>query len=120
MVEACWRAVQPILDDWSQRTPADFPNYASGSAGPASADTLLAMGGRSWRPLNTAAELNTRRTARPKADAPSAEKSPQPRATKKRAPAKKAPRAGSPGKTAARKSAPAKRTPSTAKRPRKK
>lgn len=120
MVEACWRAVQPILDDWAQRTPADFPNYASGSAGPASADTLLAMGGRSWRPLNTAAELNTRRTARPKAEAPAAEKSPESRATKKRATAKKAPRAASPGKTAAaRKSAPAKRTSSPAKRPRK-
>jgi glucose-6-phosphate 1-dehydrogenase len=69
MVEACWRAVQPILDDWGQRTPADFPNYASGSAGPASSDTLLAMGGRSWRPLNAGAELNARRTARQKAEA---------------------------------------------------
>jgi glucose-6-phosphate 1-dehydrogenase len=90
MVEACWRAVQPILDDWAQRTPADFPNYASGSAGPASADTLLALGGRSWRPLNSAAELNARRTAKPKADASaSAEKKPAARKTTKRAAAKK-------------------------------
>jgi glucose-6-phosphate 1-dehydrogenase len=90
MVEACWRAVQPILDDWTQRTPADFPNYASGSAGPASADTLLALGGRSWRPLNTAAELNARRTAKPKVDASaSAEKKPAARKTAKRAAAKK-------------------------------
>jgi glucose-6-phosphate 1-dehydrogenase len=52
MVEACWRAVQPILDDWAQRKPTDFPNYASGSAGPAAADTLLALGGgHAWRPL---------------------------------------------------------------------
>jgi glucose-6-phosphate 1-dehydrogenase len=90
MVEACWRAVQPILDDWAQRTPADFPNYASGSAGPASADTLLALGGRSWRPLNSAAELNARRTAKPKADAAAtAEKKPAARKTAKRAAAKK-------------------------------
>jgi len=110
MVEACWRAVQPILDDWAQRTPADFPNYASGSAGPASADTLLALGGRSWRPLNSAAELNTRRTAKPKAEASSAEKTsegaPSRRATAKksggRATAKKA---AAPKKAAARKPA---------------
>ncbi|MET0330561.1 MAG: glucose-6-phosphate dehydrogenase [Dyella sp.] len=52
MVEACWRAVQPILDEWARRKPNDFPNYASGSAGPASAETLLAIGGRAWRPLS--------------------------------------------------------------------
>jgi glucose-6-phosphate 1-dehydrogenase len=89
MVEACWRAVQPILDDWAQRTPADFPNYASGSAGPASADTLLALGGRSWRPLNSAAELNARRTAKPKDASASAEKKPAAGKTAKRAASKK-------------------------------
>jgi glucose-6-phosphate 1-dehydrogenase len=123
MVEACWRAVQPILDDWAQRTPADFPNYASGSAGPASSDTLLAMGGRSWRPLNSAAELNARRTAKPKSDVlPSATRSPEGRATKKRTAAKKSLRATSVKKTApARKSAaavtkaPAKKTVATRK-----
>ncbi|NID17045.1 glucose-6-phosphate dehydrogenase [Luteibacter yeojuensis] len=128
MVEACWRAVQPILDDWSQRTPADFPNYASGSAGPASADTLLALGGRSWRPLNTAAELNTRRTAKSaKVDASPSEKSPERRAAKKRAAAKKAMRGTSVKKAAsarkaapASKAAPAKRPANTSKRPRKK
>jgi glucose-6-phosphate 1-dehydrogenase len=96
MVEACWRAVQPILDDWAQRTPADFPNYASGSAGPASSDTLLAMGGRSWRPLNSAAELNARRTAKPRSDVlPSSTKSAEGRATKKRVAVTKALRATS-------------------------
>ena len=68
MVEACWRAVQPVLDDWAQRTPADFPNYASGSAGPASSDTLLAMGGRSWRPLHSNNEPVGRKASRAKAD----------------------------------------------------
>jgi glucose-6-phosphate 1-dehydrogenase len=34
---------------------ADFPNYASGSAGPKAADTLLAkFGKRAWRPLDEA------------------------------------------------------------------
>ncbi|HEY4293568.1 glucose-6-phosphate dehydrogenase [Luteibacter sp.] len=118
MVEACWRAVQPVLDDWSQRTPADFPNYASGSAGPASADTLLALGGRSWRPLNTATELNTRRTAKStKVDIPTAEKSPERHAAKKRAAAKKVMRGTSVKKTAtARKATPATKA-ATAKRP---
>jgi glucose-6-phosphate 1-dehydrogenase len=105
MVEACWRAVQPILDDWAQRTPADFPNYASGSAGPASADTLLALGGRSWRPLNSAAELNARRTAKPKVEAStSAEKKPAARKTAKRATAKKTVRVA-----ASKKAAPARK-----------
>ena len=105
MVEACWRAVQPILDDWAQRTPADFPNYASGSAGPASADTLLALGGRSWRPLNSAAELNARRTAKPKVEASaSAEKKPAARKTAKRAAANKTVRVA-----ASKKAAPARK-----------
>ncbi|WP_213950046.1 glucose-6-phosphate dehydrogenase [Luteibacter sp. dw_328] len=125
MVEACWRAVQPILDDWAQRTPADFPNYASGSAGPASADTLLALGGRSWRPLNSAAELNARRTAKPKTDASSAaEKKPAARKTAKRAVAKKtvrvaATKKAAPARKVAVKKASAKKAP-TKKAPAKK
>ncbi|WP_132144692.1 glucose-6-phosphate dehydrogenase [Luteibacter rhizovicinus] len=83
MVEACWRAVQPVLDDWAQHSPADFPNYSSGSAGPASADTLLAMGGRSWRPLNANVEPVGRRTGARKAAEPEAT------APVKRAPAKR-------------------------------
>jgi glucose-6-phosphate 1-dehydrogenase len=51
-VEAGWRAVQPILDAWAAHPPHDFPNYASGSAGPAAADELLARDGRAWRPLD--------------------------------------------------------------------
>jgi glucose-6-phosphate 1-dehydrogenase len=43
--------VQPILDAWAASPPRDFPNYASGSAGPAAADELLARDGRAWRPL---------------------------------------------------------------------
>ncbi|HEY7204388.1 MAG TPA: glucose-6-phosphate dehydrogenase [Methylomirabilota bacterium] len=50
-IEAGWRAVQPILDAWAETPPRDFPNYASGSAGPGAADDLLARDGRAWRPL---------------------------------------------------------------------
>ncbi|UPG86598.1 glucose-6-phosphate dehydrogenase [Luteibacter aegosomatis] len=89
MVEACWRAVQPILDEWAQRLPADFPNYASGSAGPASSDTLLAMGGRSWRPLNSSSEPLARKPVRAKAEAAPSAAADTPRAAAKKGAAKK-------------------------------
>jgi glucose-6-phosphate 1-dehydrogenase len=50
-IEAGWRAVQPILDAWSNNPPKDFPNYAAGSSGPAAAAELLARDGREWRSL---------------------------------------------------------------------
>jgi glucose-6-phosphate 1-dehydrogenase len=50
-VEAGWRIVQPVLDAWRAETPADFPNYKAGSAGPQAADRLLADDGRAWRPI---------------------------------------------------------------------
>jgi glucose-6-phosphate 1-dehydrogenase len=51
MVEQAWRIVQPVLDDWAT-IRALFPDYASGSAGPAAADELLAANGsREWRPI---------------------------------------------------------------------
>ncbi|MDF4002778.1 glucose-6-phosphate dehydrogenase [Luteibacter sp. PPL552] len=113
MVEACWRAVQPILDEWAQRMPADFPNYASGSAGPASSDTLLAMGGRSWRPLNSSSEPLARKSARSKADAAPAVGSEAPRAaTAKRPPAKKGRGAAAKTATPARKATATRKTAS--------
>ncbi|HUO23382.1 MAG TPA: glucose-6-phosphate dehydrogenase [Caulobacteraceae bacterium] len=52
MAEDGWRIVQPVLDAWAAETP-DFPNYASGSEGPASADALIAADGpRQWRSIN--------------------------------------------------------------------
>jgi glucose-6-phosphate 1-dehydrogenase len=47
-VETAWRVVQPILDAWGGAPPAEFPNYAAGSWGPAAADRLLAHDGRAW------------------------------------------------------------------------
>jgi glucose-6-phosphate 1-dehydrogenase len=51
MVEQAWRIVQPVLDYWAANKAA-FPNYDSGSSGPAAADRLLAdSDGREWRPV---------------------------------------------------------------------
>jgi glucose-6-phosphate 1-dehydrogenase len=50
-VEAGWKAVQPILDAWTNNPPSDFPNYRAGTSGPSAADALLARDGRAWRPL---------------------------------------------------------------------
>ncbi len=47
-VEAAWELVQPVLDAWEGVVPPEFPNYASGTWGPAAAERLLASDGRSW------------------------------------------------------------------------
>jgi glucose-6-phosphate 1-dehydrogenase len=47
-VEAAWKVVMPILEAWSVREPADFPNYSPDSWGPKDADALIAKDGRSW------------------------------------------------------------------------
>jgi glucose-6-phosphate 1-dehydrogenase len=48
MVEASWRVVEPILNDWSQRK-FEFPNYDPGGWGPEAADAMLARQGHQWR-----------------------------------------------------------------------
>jgi len=48
MVEASWRVVEPILEDWANRK-FDFPNYPAGSWGPEKADAMLARRGHTWR-----------------------------------------------------------------------
>ena len=48
MVEASWRAVQPILEHW-QTAPFEFPNYAAGTWGPKESDDMLARNGHVWR-----------------------------------------------------------------------
>jgi glucose-6-phosphate 1-dehydrogenase len=50
-VEQAWRVVTPILKAWESNAPADFPNYASGTWGPESADRFLESEGRRWRTL---------------------------------------------------------------------
>jgi glucose-6-phosphate 1-dehydrogenase len=51
MVEAGWSVVDPILDVWRALPPRKFPNYASGSWGPAESDQLLAHDDRQWRTI---------------------------------------------------------------------
>ena len=51
MVEETWRVVQPVLDAWASKRPAQVPNYASGSDGPNAAHLLLQRDGRAWRPI---------------------------------------------------------------------
>jgi glucose-6-phosphate 1-dehydrogenase len=48
MVETAWKIATPILDVWHTLPPRDFPNYAAGSWGPASAETLINTDGRAW------------------------------------------------------------------------
>ena len=48
MVEASWKVVQPILDNWNSRK-FDFPNYEPGTWGPAASDEMLARHGHHWR-----------------------------------------------------------------------
>ena len=53
-VEEGWRLVQPLLDAWQQPPEEPFPNYDSGSMGPAAADDLLARSGFTWHSLEEA------------------------------------------------------------------
>jgi glucose-6-phosphate 1-dehydrogenase len=53
MVEAGWTVVDPMLDVWRALPPRKFPNYASGTWGPAESDQLLANDGRQWRGIET-------------------------------------------------------------------
>jgi glucose-6-phosphate 1-dehydrogenase len=48
MVEASWRAVEPILDRWAEKK-FTFPNYAAGTWGPRESDEMLARRGYTWR-----------------------------------------------------------------------
>jgi glucose-6-phosphate 1-dehydrogenase len=50
-VEAAWRWLMPVLEVWAEVAPSDFPNYAAGSWGPETTQSLLAQG-HGW-PLPT-------------------------------------------------------------------
>ncbi len=51
MVEAGWSVVDPVLDVWRALPPRKFPNYASGTWGPAESDHLMELDGRQWRTI---------------------------------------------------------------------
>ncbi len=47
-IELGWNVVQMILDVWKSLPTSAFPNYDSGTWGPAEADALLTRDGREW------------------------------------------------------------------------
>jgi len=51
MVEAGWSVIDPVLDVWRAVPPRKFPNYTSGSWGPAESDQLLETDNRQWRKI---------------------------------------------------------------------
>ncbi len=48
MVEASWKAVEPILNHWAE-TKFELPNYEAGSWGPQASDDMLGRNGHQWR-----------------------------------------------------------------------
>lgn len=48
-VLASWELLMPVIDEWENSTPIDFPNYDAGSWGPKSADEMMHRDGRKWR-----------------------------------------------------------------------
>jgi glucose-6-phosphate 1-dehydrogenase len=50
-IDRAWQIVDPIVERWASEPPRRFPNYAAGTAGPASADQLMRRDGRRWRDL---------------------------------------------------------------------
>jgi glucose-6-phosphate 1-dehydrogenase len=51
-VNAAWKLITPIHQAWAAAPPpADFPNYAAGTWGPAAAIEILERDGRHWRRL---------------------------------------------------------------------
>ncbi|WP_338026715.1 glucose-6-phosphate dehydrogenase [Acidisarcina polymorpha] len=50
-VEATWALYTPVLEAWAKSPAKDFPNYASGTWGPAASDELMRRDGREWQRL---------------------------------------------------------------------
>jgi glucose-6-phosphate 1-dehydrogenase len=48
MVEAAWKAAEPILSAWEDSPPQGLPEYAAGTWGPTQADELLQRDGHRW------------------------------------------------------------------------
>ena len=57
-IDRAWQIVDPIVERWASDPPADFPNYAAGTSGPAAADRLIQRDGRRWRDLTPPAPMS--------------------------------------------------------------
>ena len=51
-IEAGWRVVQQVLDDWAEERVTELPIYPAGSAGPGEAEVLLRRDSRRWRAID--------------------------------------------------------------------
>ncbi len=49
MVEASWALLDPVLQAWQSKKPANWPNYEAGTWGPPEAHELMERSGRHWR-----------------------------------------------------------------------
>ena len=47
-VEEAWDVITPILEAWESRSSLHFPNYAAGTWGPETAESLIARQGHVW------------------------------------------------------------------------
>ena len=47
-VEAAWKIIRPIMEQWAAKPPVDFPNYTPGTWGPEDAEALIARDGHHW------------------------------------------------------------------------
>jgi glucose-6-phosphate 1-dehydrogenase len=50
-IDKAWQIVDPIIERWASEQSPNGPNYAAGSAGPATADQVIRRDGREWRQL---------------------------------------------------------------------
>lgn len=50
-VFSSWRLLTPVLEEWQKTPPECFPNYESGTWGPALAEEMMERDGRKWRIL---------------------------------------------------------------------
>ena len=53
-VEAAWEVLMPVINSWTNKPSANFPNYSADSWGPEAAEALIAADGFHWfsLPLN--------------------------------------------------------------------
>jgi len=47
-VEAAWKILMPIIDNWEKNQAVNFPNYSAGTQGPEDAEALIAKDGHNW------------------------------------------------------------------------
>jgi glucose-6-phosphate 1-dehydrogenase len=54
-VEAAWKVLMPVINEWETNPPVNFPNYKAGSEGSEDAELLIAKDGNSWfdMPINS-------------------------------------------------------------------